>query len=256
MTSRLWSWKLDRVAHVPVNAHYYYSTRTSSITSYCSFQEHIVPGGWQRSAAWHLLSPGPASTHHLRTTPWWSREDSRTAARTLCLAGLKLKVSTVKTALPNWVTCSDPPQGTCKQIQKNSDWWLLRGCKLNFNPAFGYVFKKLPYPALNATWEVCGLAGISQPSKVSSEGEWNRLFYRCPNYTSPCVWMGLHCSGVSCQRLVAVLLSLCDTNTLQKPPLKHRWLRSFFLNRSSLWQKDWKSNTFHNNSLYNELLSD
>lgn len=67
----------------------------------CKVQKYsstVVPGGWQMSATWHLLSPWPASTHHLHTTPWWSREGSRTAARTLCLSGLKVKLSNVTTA--------------------------------------------------------------------------------------------------------------------------------------------------------------
>lgn len=83
-----------------------------------------VPGGWQRSVTWHLLSLWPASTHHLRTTPWWSREDSRTAARTLYLSGLKLKVSTVKTA-PQLIDFQQSSQRHLRANKKSSDWWLF-----------------------------------------------------------------------------------------------------------------------------------
>lgn len=60
------------------------------------FTGPLLPGGWRRSAAWHRLSPWPASTRRLHMTPWWNRGGSHTAAHTSCLRGLKLKLSTVE----------------------------------------------------------------------------------------------------------------------------------------------------------------
>lgn len=103
------------------------------------FHRATVPGEWRRSAAWHRLSPWPASTHRLHMTPWWNRGGSHTAAHTSCLCGLKIKLSTVEA--PRAIDLQHSSQRLLwadkGKKKKRSRWQLFQRCRMNIN-AFSF----------------------------------------------------------------------------------------------------------------------